>query len=315
MNIPRNTMTKRVLLAAAGVLLLLPACGGEGPGGSSPSASTNPAAQPAITASGTEGSLGPDLGAPPPDEVVPQRVVQAVAGRAFVCALDEAGAVFCWGDRGPHWEGELSGGRFPQHPVHVTGAPPLSTLLVPVRLSDGSAPGVFDGACGLDESARWWCWGRHPSRPTRDQPALLDAKLVDDAGEPFIPDIPDGVLSILDPLAGFASLARRTCGAHKDGGLVCWPGVLSEGFDHVDGFPAGTRLAGECALTPDGAVQCSVPHATGPQCELDLTSLQAMGSRGCGKRADGEWRCFGRPIGSGAVVLPGLRDVVMPACE
>ncbi len=290
-------------------------CGAESTDDNGPIATVGGIEQPTIRPVEGTATLGTGPGEQTEPGDVPTQVVQAVAGANFVCALDDVGSVWCWGDRAPHWVERPASLSWPATPTRVKGAPALGTLLVPVALSDGSTPTTFGGACGLDEFSRWWCWGAHPGNPLSDRPDLVTAVLVDDPGRPATPDVPGELLGEIDALGGFAFLGTQTCAMRTAGGVVCWPGVADPVADRIDGFPRGTRLAGQCAATPDGRVSCAVPFDTAPGCALALTSLNGMGARVCGERADGEWRCVGRPVGSGAVELPGLRDVTMPDCE
>lgn len=80
-------------------------CGGDeasGPGGGGGPAGFGP--QPRVVPSGIDGSLGVTLGERPEDVASghPGRVMQAVAGEAHVCVLDDAGAAWCWGDQAAH---------------------------------------------------------------------------------------------------------------------------------------------------------------------------------------------------------------------
>ena len=79
------------------------------------------------------------------------RFVQIDAGRwsLLSCALDDAGAAWCWGpgDSGGLGDGTTNGAKVP---VRVLAAQPF----VAVGAGDGHA-------CGLDAAGQAWCWGRN----------------------------------------------------------------------------------------------------------------------------------------------------------
>lgn len=312
-------------LIALALALVAGGCGSKSDKDAGGSA-TDPADQPRIALLDGAESLGTALGAsgdaPPPDLVF----TEVVAGTAHVCARDTGGGVWCWGDPMPRaW--------YPPAPSRVRGAPPLINLRLPLSFDRGGGNvQTFDGAtCGQAADERWWCWGNHPSNPAqdrRDRDDLMTAVLAPDGIGSLLPPNaapPAAVVNRWNTSAGFAivnvdadPVQRRaaTCGLTTAGELQCWPG-LRDGEDAtpMGTLPVGTRLAGACALTPDGHVRCHLPLTEGQPCPLGLTTIQATGTRGCGRREDGSFRCFGRPVGISGITVGNLRDVQMPGCQ
>lgn len=306
-------------LLVAGVSLSLSACGSsdsdDGPGGSSDTSRD----QPPIVALDVAGTLGVHLGGPVVAALDPPGIVDAVGGNHFACALDALGTVLCWGDESP---GLLS--VFPSSPTKILGAPPLKSLVVVDRYPNFDIRGpdipVLDTACGQDERNLWWCWGGHryirPAIPyeVMTQAAITTILTADDRPVFSMP-IPSELGTLTELSAGVARLGPSSCGVAANGDLLCAPGALSEGVEKLVELPPGSQVSGACYLTPAGDVHCSLPFTTGPVCKLGLKDITAIGTRGCGKTAAGEWRCFGRPSGLPAVELSGFRDVAAVECE
>ncbi len=111
-----------------------------------------------------------------------------------------------------------------------------------------------------------------------------------------------------------AVTAALACGVAASGEGHC---VTVEGDDAGDALPPGvpmfavapgSTLSGGCALTPSGAVACGLPSSAATACDLGLVRFQAVGARGCGPTADGQWRCIGRRGAATHRTLPGLID-------
>lgn len=310
-----------VALVALAMGALLVACGDDVD--EEPGSATDPDDQPPIVLLDVSNGLAPQLGRyDARSEGAP--IVQAVAGYDHVCALDEDGAAWCWGD--PLLADEMGSEktRYPTEPTRVVGAPAFTRLEVPVVFEDeaGQSTNMQAATCGLASDQQWWCWGDHVSNPLQDRTSMVDAV---PAGTNIGSTVmvrqaaPQSILTEIDVAAGLAipdgrnrlgQRAEVTCGLTGSGELLCWPGYF-EGEDAVAlaSFEPGTQLSGGCLLTPDGAVGCYVPFGEGPVCDLGLTEFKANGARGCGVRTDGQWRCFGRP--SDSVEFRGLIDVNM----
>lgn len=298
----------------AALLLGIAACGGGeggGPGGGSP---TNPDNQPPMRPLVVDGTLGTSLGDPNATGGV-SRIVEAVPGLRHTCARDDQGGVWCWGDPPREDETAPSGARaWPLVPTRVANLPPIVRLAAP-RWYPGEN-GAFtlpldQASCGQAADERWYCWGEHPENPLQDRQNPVTGVLVQRPGVVALPtELPPlDVLNQLDAARGTAYLEERLCGVSRNGRLLCWPGFQGTEPEEIGAVPNGVTIDGECALSADGAVRCSLPLFDGPPCALGLRSMIARGGRACGERADGTWRCYGRRDGAERVELADFVDV------
>lgn len=228
------------------------------------------------------------------------RFVRLDAGRSALlsCALDDAGAAWCWGpgDSGGLGDGTTNGAKAP---VKVLAAQPF----VSVGAGDGHA-------CGLDAAGQAWCWGRNAYGKLglgKPGAALLPAAVV--GGQRFaslavggqfncgltaggqawcwgfvsgIGDGGDAHRDVPTAVAGghvFASLSAgygHACGLKSDGSAWCWGSVwmLGSGTETPSLVPAAvvgdyrfrTVQAGgtaTCAITIDGTSMCWGINRTG----------------------------------------------------
>ncbi len=223
------------------------------------------------------------------------RFRQLDGGRSalLACALDDAGAAWCWGPAGG---GALGNGTtdMAASPVQVLAPRPF----VSVGAGDGHA-------CGLDADGQAWCWGNNAY-----------GKLgLGAAGAVAVPTAVTGGLR-------FDSLAvggEFNCGLTASGAAWCWGFVLAigDGIDShrdvptaVSGGHVFTRLSAgyqhACGLKADGSAWCWGMAALvggGSEDELRVPvavtgghrfrTLQAGGVATCAIRLDGTPMCWG----------------------
>lgn len=177
------------------------------------------------------------------------------AGVDHTCAVTTAGQVYCWGTNTTSQLGGFAGPTSPD-PVQVLGMTGIRRLVLGVA-----------GSYAQGEDGRLFCWGF----------ACLGS------GKPW-PN-PEEIstpihVSLLPPLAGFASGGSHQCGATTERRLVCWGeglyrslGAVPEQWDPVRdytvvlpdlAFSGGAAAYGHsCGLTTAGAVHCWGDNAHG----------------------------------------------------
>jgi alpha-tubulin suppressor-like RCC1 family protein len=250
---------------------------------------------------------------PVPPEFAGFRTV--VAGSEFTCALDELGAVACWG-LNVHGQLGNGGGSDGTVPAAVSG-------LFSVR---GVAAGNRH-ACALDAEGTPWCWGWNSVR-----------QVGPDVLEKVVP-APRAL-----PLAGrhveLAGGSGHTCALRADGVAACWgAGGLGQlgggapvptGMTVVIGTPALRSIvaghAHSCALDPDGRAWCwgwnlwgqlgsvsgscseAIPCSATPapiRAAFRFTALAAGSAFTCGLDPDGTAWCWGANAAGQLGGLPG----------
>lgn len=165
-----------------------------------------------------------------------------VAGATFTCALDHAGAAFCWGAGG---SGQLGNGARSESPA-------------PVRVNGGpySAMSATDNAvCALRFDGGVECWG-------------------DLIAQCCGPSVPRASVAVPIPLATSITFSHISVGALTACGLdashraFCWGdqsnGALGNGLDTSSIVPPATALAG-------GLVFASLSEGVFGGCGLDGT--------------------------------------------
>jgi alpha-tubulin suppressor-like RCC1 family protein len=173
------------------------------------------------------------------------------AGAGFTCAVDGAGAPWCWG-RGDR--GQIGDGATEDRPRPTEVASPGGVTFLLVTAGD-------DHVCALDTTGDAWCWG------AGDRGQLGDGQL-SDAATPAAVHMP--------PNTDFSDLAcagRSCCGFDPQGRVFCWGANdaaqlgIGAGPDRSEPIqallPAGTEVmalavggAHVCVLTIEGAVWC-----------------------------------------------------------
>jgi alpha-tubulin suppressor-like RCC1 family protein len=219
---------------------------------------------------GGEGQLGRgsfvDAPAPPHAVFDAASFRSVVAGRSHTCALDAAGAAWCWGanDRG----------QLGIDPSDIVACAVASCSPVPApvagehRFSLLAAGDQF--TCGLEPAGGAWCWG------LGDAGQLGQAVSTDCGGNrcSMVPVQVQGTQRLTALSAGLA----HVCGLTSDGTAVCWgyndQGQLGRGDRTSSPAPqpvsSGERFvqlsAGglhTCALTMRGAAWCWGTDALG----------------------------------------------------
>jgi alpha-tubulin suppressor-like RCC1 family protein len=222
-----------------------------------------------------------------------RKLTQISAGYEDSCALDTAGAAYCWGDNST-WElGDGQGGSDGDYssvpvPVRTTGALAGKTL---TQISAGWSYG-----CALDTAGAAYCWGSGPlgSTETSSVPVAVDAR---------------GALAG-HPLAQISAGLGATCALAMTGTAYCWGdntyGELGDGSTVSSVVPVAVdnrgALAGKflaqvaagafhaCAADDTGAIYCwgdnnqgdlgddrgaasDVPVLVGPQAPARVTAV------------------------------------------
>lgn len=184
--------------------------------------------------------------APAPYRVSPTQTFTASAvGQVHACALDNAGAAFCWG----------------ANDVGQVGDGTLTDRTVPVAaLGGGSYTQIVAGAahtCALDASGVAFCWGA-PGQIGRTSASAADQAT-------------PGAVAGAQRFVQIAAGASHTCGIDNTGQTWCW-GDNSR-YQFGDGTVASSQLpvlvaglqpfaqstaggAHTCGVTAAGAVWC-----------------------------------------------------------
>jgi alpha-tubulin suppressor-like RCC1 family protein len=195
-------------------------------------------------------------------------------GAGFGCALDEDGAVSCWGNGD---RGQL--GR------DVVGDHPPTVVPVPSSVQVVAGRGH---ACSLDGDGAVWCWGDDGAGqlgdgggPSRWSPAVI-------AGVP--------------PMRWLAAEHDRTCGLTVDGAAWCWGPDRPAAVDGLSGLAhLVVAPAFVCGLDAAGAAVCA-PEAWGAP--GPFVGLASGDRHLCGVDAGGAVRCWGEGPGVGPTASP-----------
>lgn len=254
--------------------------------------------------------------------------VQVAVGRAFACALDEAGYATCWGSVESPPQGQLkSVSAKANHACAITSEDQVACWIGNEEFDDvgQAAPGDFtkvsageQHSCALAIDSTVVCWG-------------LDSTDYG-FGEGRVNDVPDG------PFESVAAGWGQSCAIGANGSIACWgegpeaesrvgdftqiaagPGMTcaidSErhaacwggNYNEDEGMawawePDGAFIdidGGDdtCAIDSDGAIECHYgseePYFEGPAPEGSFTDL-ALGGGGCAIGEDGDIACWGR---------------------
>lgn len=182
--------------------------------------------------------------------------VAVTAGSRHTCALDPAGAAFCWG-RNDH--GQLGNGT-----TLETAAPvPVADALSFVSLSAGK-----DHTCGVSGGGGGFCWGRNEFGQLGDGTSTDQPRPVAVAG---------GLA-----WASISAGGTHTCGVTREGQAYCWganvQGELGDGTREERIVPA--PVAGELTF-----VSISVGRAP--------VTTSEVGEHTCGVTLTGQAYCWG----------------------
>jgi alpha-tubulin suppressor-like RCC1 family protein len=242
--------------------------------------------------------------------IISEPVVSIGVGSLFICALDPAGVIRCWGDGE---DGQL--GRAPGVPYGL--ALPIDDLPPARAVSAGSHE-----ACALLQDSTVRCWGDNGY-------GQLGSGAID-TGQP------QRVAGLTD-VVSVSARGRETCALSAGGAVTCWyrsPEVLALP-DAAESVSRGDLHT--CALLVNGEVWCQGSNGEGqlgdgtteswsqPVRVVDLPAamdLSAGHRHTCAVLTDGTLRCWGRnvegqlgdgrevPYSASPVVVEGLDDVV-----
>jgi alpha-tubulin suppressor-like RCC1 family protein len=228
------------------------------------------------------------------------RVTQISAGEYHACALDGAGAVWCWGSAG---NGQLGtdAQRAYAKPVRI------SQLKAAKRISAGA-----NHVCAVESSGTVHCWGRN----TEGQ--LGDGK----SGSRIKPVQVAGIEDAVDVVSGH----NHSCAIRSGGSVACWGdnafGQLGPGAGNerkrstpvaVAGLSGVARAAGgeahTCAVLTTGRAMCwggndqgqagqkttvsRIPKPTAVRGVSDAVGLGLGAAHSCAARKTGDVACWG----------------------
>ena len=152
-------------------------------------------------------------------------LTQISAGFDHTCALDSAGAAFCWGDNSDGQLGAGATGGYSYVPVAVNAGGALAGKTLS-RISAGSGD-----TCALDTAGAAYCWGDNAdgelgdgSTASSNVPAAVDAS---------------GALAG-QTLTQIAADSADTCALDAAGAAYCWGSKGSLNLDYND-VPVGLR--------------------------------------------------------------------------
>lgn len=248
------------------------------------------------------GCVPPPSSTPRPDVV---EVDLAVGGR-HTCAIQDGGAVYCWGanDRGQLGNGTTSAGAT-TGPVRVVG------IEGAVALSLG-----VDSSCALLTDRTVWCWGAN------EHGQVGNGAISDDATP--LPLRVTGLPGVVALGGGSGSGQAPFCAVDRDRVVWCW-GAGQLIATPVPGLGEAGRVdASEhtiCVVRASGRVACiehGAPVRTLPFID-DAVDLAVGDLHHCAVPASGGVRCWGEngssQLGTAAAALPSSDDPVAPTAN
>ena len=224
-----------------------------------------------------------------------RQLAEISAGYEDTCALDTAGAAYCWGDNSS-WElGNGSGGAdgdYSSVPVRVTATGALAGKTL-TQISAGWGYG-----CALDSAGAAYCWGAGPlgGTATSSVPVPVDAI---------------GVLAG-HPLKEISAGLGETCALARTGTAYCWGdntyGELGDGSSVSSAVPVAVDTRGALAGKFLTQLTAGAFHA----CAVDLTdAAYCWGDNDQGDLGDNRTTASDVPVLAGpraptnVTVLPG----------
>lgn len=237
-------------------------------------ASTSAGARDVVVTSSSQGSgtcagcfsYVPDIGL---------QVQPLAAGANYACALDDAGAAYCWGSGD-----QLGNGSRASVPAPV----PVSGVLRFSALAAGAGH-----ACGLTLDGRAFCWGGNSEGQIGNGRS---------GGVVVVPDYVLGGRTF----SGIAAGSYHSCALASDGAAYCWGAWIHTSSSTPVAVPGELRFnsmvaggAQSCALTSSGAAYCwggATPTPTAVPGGLTFTSLVAGLTHVCGL-SSGAAYCWG----------------------
>ena len=199
-----------------------------------------------------DGTLGTDSG-DPVTVITLSNIVDVDAGRDTTCALDDVGAVFCWGNNN---DGEVGDGTTND----IATPQPIALAAAADAISLGS-----NFSCALLATDDVYCWGDGSDFQ------LGYGNLIDQSSPVQVVDMPAG--DIVDIEAG----ARGMCAVFATNERYCW----------------GYSEEGQLGMAPINQLDLTDPLPfSGPVVEVTLTPTEYRGNT-CGVLGDGTVECAG----------------------
>jgi alpha-tubulin suppressor-like RCC1 family protein len=212
-----------------------------------------------LESSGVDAPLESRFSSTPVPVAKVKGAVAVAVGAAHACALDKAGAVWCWGNNAA---GQLGTGKkgaglssamrakakiaSPVPPAELMPREPATPVKLPTRAIQIAAGG--ESSCAVLEGGALSCWGAAPFSPT--------------------PTTVAGVAGVTRVAVG----EGNACVAEQDGSVRCWGrdrmGLAAEGTEG-EALATPTRIAdvagaidvaiadgATCAILKDGSARC-----------------------------------------------------------
>lgn len=180
--------------------------------------------------------------------------VAVTGGEHHMCALDERGQVWCWGD---NTHSQLGASK-----PAATSSPRRVRLPRPVvQLSAGGAH-----TCAITDKGELHCWGRNH----QGQLGVNDARTSDDSRDDgkYTPNLVDR-----GPWISVSAGDAHTCGVKSDGSLWCW----GRNDERQSGNRDETRVDAPTAINTEHSWRVAAVGRT----------------HSCGLRTDGTLWCWG----------------------
>ncbi len=199
--------------------------------------------------------------------VMPQGVTFETlsAGGAHTCAVDSAGAAWCWG---ANTYGQIGDGT-------TVGTLVPTEVSMPPAVAFTAITSGQDFTCALDDAGAAWCWGNNPDGRLGDGTTVSSSV-------PVQVSLPGGVL-----LTALSAGSAHVCSVDTTGVAWCWGdnalGQLGQGDTTARSTPAQVAVSGvqfatitagmrsTCALAADGAVLCWGTNGDGQLGDLTTT--------------------------------------------
>jgi alpha-tubulin suppressor-like RCC1 family protein len=200
-------------------------------------------------------------------------IVAVSAGYRFACALDSAGAVYCWGDNRLGELGDDNAGTGSAVPVAVaTAGTPMAGKAI-VAVSAG-----YRFACALDSTGAVSCWGDNTAGQLGNN----------DLGTSSA--VPVAVATAGTPMAGQTIVGITTgkpfaCALDSAGAAYCWGGGGDLGNGSLDNSPVPVAVSASGVLSGKTLVQ--IAAGAGFACALDATGIAyCWGNNDAGQLGD-----------------------------
>src|ERR1035438_5629495 len=203
-----------------------------------------------------------------------QALTQIPAGDASTCALDAAGAAYCWGSNG---NGQLGDGKASDSSVPV--AVDTGGVLAGQTLTQITGDGYHD--CALNTAGAAYCWGDNGTGQLGDGGTAFDSSV------PVAVDT-SGVLAgraLTQITAGWYD----TCALDAAGAAFCWgynaDGELGDGKASDSSVPVAVDTSGVLA----GRALTQIAAGWIDACAVDTAgAAYCWGSNGNGQLGDGK---------------------------